>query len=190
MRKIIKETCDAIFDHDNKRGTMAKNFQSVWGIMQYATCCWGFRQKTHSDWVSKVIRFIMPQLQRLFQQSFTGFVWREMGKLFEDNYLNLLEGKPLNEIFDLPGEEIFLFKPKLMRPFPGKNADEEQRVYNYRHGRPYRVIENAFGIFAARRRIFQKPIQATVKNVESYTLVYKARHNYLRLTENVHYCPC
>lgn len=29
MRKIIKETCDAIFDHDNKRGTMAKNFQSV-----------------------------------------------------------------------------------------------------------------------------------------------------------------
>ena len=113
-----------------------------------------------------------------------------MGKLFEDNYLNLLEGKPLNEIFDLPGEEIFLFKPKLMGPFPGKNADEEQRVYNYCHGRPYRVIENAFGIFAARRRIFQKPIQATVKNVESYTLVYKALHNYLRLTENVHYCPC
>ena len=52
-----------------------------------------------------------------------------------------------------------------------------------------RVIENAFDILAARRRIFQKPIRATVENVESYTLVCLALHNYLRLTENTYYSP-
>ena len=52
-----------------------------------------------------------------------------------------------------------------------------------------RVIENAFDILAARRRVFQKPIRATVENVESYTLVCLALHNYLRLTENTYYSP-
>ena len=46
--------------------------------MEYATCCWGFRRKTHSGWVSKIICFIIPQLQRLFRHSFTGCVWREI----------------------------------------------------------------------------------------------------------------
>ena len=93
-----------------------------------------------------------------------------MGKLFEDNSLNLPEGKPLNETeakntpFYLLGDEIFPLKTWLMRPFPGQNADEEQRVYNYRHSRVHRVIENAFGILAARWRIFQKPIQPIVVN--------------------------
>ena len=47
--------------------------------------------------------------------------------------LNLPEGKPLNETkenktpFYLLGDKIFPLKTWLMRPFPGQNADEEQR---------------------------------------------------------------
>lgn len=76
-----------------------------------------------------------------------------------------------------------------MRPFPGAGATEEEKIYNYRHSRARRCIENAFGILAQRWRIFLKPIKATVKNVENYTLACLALHNYLRLTENARYTP-
>ena len=76
-----------------------------------------------------------------------------------------------------------------MRPFPGKNATEEERVYNYRHSRAYHCIENAFSIWSAQWRIFQTPIRATVKHVESYTLACLALHNYLRQTKNASYSP-
>ena len=74
-----------------------------------------------------------------------------------------------------------------MRPFPGAGATEEEKIYNYRHSRACRCIENAFGILSQRWRIFLKPSKASVKNVENYTLACLALHNYLRLTENAHY---
>ena len=87
------------------------------------------------------------------------------------------------------GDEIFPLKKWLMRPFPGRNATEEEKIYNYRHSRARRVIENSFGILTARWRIFQKPIRGTVANVERYILACLALHNYLRLTDNAHYSP-
>ena len=66
-----------------------------------------------------------------------------------------------------------------MRPYRGLNANEEERLRNYRHSRGCRVIENAFDILASRWRIFQKPIRATVSNVEKYTMACLALHNYL-----------
>lgn len=76
-----------------------------------------------------------------------------------------------------------------MRPFPAKNAAEEEKIYNYRHSRARRVKENAFGILTARWRIFQMPIRRTVANVERYKLACLVLHNYLRLTDNAHYSP-
>ena len=75
-----------------------------------------------------------------------------------------------------------------MRPFPGK-LSEEQQIFNYRLSRACQVIENAFGILAARWLIFSKPIKASVANVEKYTLACIGLHNYLRLTDNPSYCP-
>ena len=82
----------------------------------------------------------------------------------------------------LLGDEIFPLKKWLMRQYPGLNADEEERVYNYRHSKGCRVIENAFGMLTSRWRIFQKSIRATVSNVEKYTMACLAVHNYLRQT--------
>ena len=94
---------------------------------------------------------------------------------------------------DLPyfllGDEIFSFKDWLMRPFSGAGATEEEKTYNYRHSRARPCIENAFGILSQRWWIFLKPIKASVKNVENYTLACLALHNYLRLTENAKYIP-
>ena len=53
-----------------------------------------------------------------------------------------------------------------MKPYPGKQLDETQRVFNYRLSRARRTIENAFGILSAKWRIFRKPIRANVDLAE------------------------
>ena len=76
-----------------------------------------------------------------------------------------------------------------MKPFPGKYLDEESQVYNYRLSRARRTIENAFGVLAAKWRIFRKPIRANVTTVEKITKAALCLHNYLKLTENANYVP-
>ena len=119
----------------------------------------------------------------------------QMGQMFEDDLLHVPPDTKLqkDDLHDCPyfllGDEIFPLKKWLMRPFPGKTADEKERIYNYRHSRARRVIENCFGILSARFRILQKPIRASVENAEKYVLACLALHNYLRLTDNAHYTP-
>ena len=86
----------------------------------------------------------------------------------------------------LVGDEIFALKPWMMRPYPGKLAEEE-RVFNYRLSRSRRVIENVFGILRARWRIFSRPIKASIENTERYIMAAVCLHNYLRQTENALY---
>ena len=75
-----------------------------------------------------------------------------------------------------------------MKLFPVK-LTEEQSVYNYRHSRATRLIENSFGILRARWWIFSKPINASVENVENYVWAAICLQYYLRLAENAAYTP-
>ena len=62
----------------------------------------------------------------------------QMGQMFEDDLLHVLPNTKLqkDDLHDCPyfllGDEIFSLKKWLMRPLPGKTADEEERIYNYR----------------------------------------------------------
>ena len=57
--------------------------------------------------------------------------------------LESLPGYPLDVLpFYLLGNEIFPLETWLKRPYSGKMLQEDQSVYNYRHSRPRRVIEN------------------------------------------------
>ncbi|XP_066910825.1 putative nuclease HARBI1 [Clytia hemisphaerica] len=119
----------------------------------------------------------------------------EMGMRFEEKDFDLPKDEKLSGCnfgplpYFLVGDEIFPLKYWLMRPFPGRFLLEEERIYNYRHSRARRTIENAFGILAARWRILLRPIRAKVENVEKYTCACLALHNYLRLTSNASYTP-
>ena len=88
----------------------------------------------------------------------------------------------------LLGDDILPLKKWLIKPYPGRNFSEEQKIYNYRLSCARRVIENAFIILAA-WRTFYWPIRATVEHVELYVLATLALHNYLCLTSNAMYTP-
>ena len=65
---------------------------------------------------------------------------------------------------------------------------EDKAIFNYRLSRARRVIENSFGILAARWHIFHRPIIADPTKVVLYIQAAIALHNFLRGTESS-YCP-
>ena len=95
--------------------------------------------------------------------------------------------KPLPYV--IVADEAFPLKHYMLHPYPGRNLEESQAVFNYRLSRARRIIENSFGILAARWRIFRRPIIACPDNVVLYTKATIALHNYLRTTESSAYCP-
>uniref|UniRef100_A0A8C6NMU6 DDE Tnp4 domain-containing protein n=1 Tax=Nothobranchius furzeri TaxID=105023 RepID=A0A8C6NMU6_NOTFU len=82
-------------------------------------------------------------------------------------------------------DEAFPLKVNLMRPYLGTNLTAEQRIYNYRHCRARQVIENAFGILAARWRVFGKAMECSVDTAELITKGCVALHNFLCGTDQL-----
>jgi len=80
----------------------------------------------------------------------------EVRECFEDGSIGLPPPSPLPGTdgppvgYFLVGDEAFPLKKWLLKPIPRRNMSAEQRIYNYRISRARRVVENAFGILAAR----------------------------------------
>lgn len=89
------------------------------------------------------------------------------------------------------GDEAFQLREAVMRPYPasmGHVAGAEQhkrRVYNYRHCRARRVVENAFGILVTKWRILRQPIIARVESVHAIVKATCVLHNFLRRRDGV-----
>ena len=119
----------------------------------------------------------------------------KMGEQLERNEFHIPAASSLHKCaFDplpyfLVGDEIFPLKTYLMRPYPGSGLSEAEAVYNYRHSRARRVIENSFGILSARWRIFFTVIHGSVENIEKSVLACLALHNFLKSSDSAAYCP-
>lgn len=87
------------------------------------------------------------------------------------------------------GDEAFPLKENMMRPYPGKNLPEKEVIFNYRLSRARRIVENSFGILAARWRVFRGLLIADPDKTTIVTQAAIALHNYLRTTDCSLYCP-
>ena len=76
-----------------------------------------------------------------------------------------------------------------MKPYTGKNLSESRLIFNYILSRARRIIENCFGIFAAKFRIFRRQIKASLPSIDFIIKATICLHNYLRLTDNARYIP-
>ncbi|XP_057294525.1 uncharacterized protein LOC130623036 [Hydractinia symbiolongicarpus] len=97
-----------------------------------------------------------------------------IGKSFFKKEMNLpepenIENSPTFGLmpYYLVGDDAFPLQQWLMKPYPGQGIKENQLIFNYRLSRARRVIENAFGILAARWRVFMNPLQTNVNNAET-----------------------
>lgn len=82
----------------------------------------------------------------------------------------------------LLGDDAFPMSETLMKPFSKRNLTQVERIFNYRLSRARRVVENAFGIMAARFRIYGKDIEVNLDSVDLIVQSTCTLHNWLRTT--------
>ena len=91
----------------------------------------------------------------------------KLGHAITTNQLNLPKPEPITETaknfpYVFVGDEAFQLTEFMMKPFPRELLSLAERIFNYRLSRARRIIENTFGILAARFRILRRPIIACV----------------------------
>ena len=78
------------------------------------------------------------------------------------------------------GDEAFPLQTHIMRPYPGRQLTLDQSAYNYRHSRARRIVECAFGILAARWRVFHTKMASSPSTIEKVVSATTVLHNMLQ----------
>ncbi|GBN27803.1 Protein ALP1-like, partial [Araneus ventricosus] len=86
-------------------------------------------------------------------------------------------------------DDAFPLSLNLMKPYPGRGLNDEERIFNYRLSRARRVSENAFGILAARFQIFKQRILTSPMNATKIVMACCALHNFLIFRNPALYIP-
>ena len=160
----------------NRSGSIYYNYKGTFSVVLLAL-------------VDASYKFISVDIGAYGHQSDAGiFSNSELGRsLAPPNSLHLPNDSPITDspyLDSLPyvvvGDEAFPLQRHVLRPYPGRNCSEEQLVYNYRHSRARRIVECAFGILAARWRVFHTKIACKVETVVKIIKATTVLHNMLQ----------
>ncbi|KAK0133221.1 putative nuclease HARBI1 [Merluccius polli] len=122
------------------------------------------------------------------------FAHSDLRRAMEAGLLNVPPPEPLPNTdtvmpYMLVADDAFPLRTDLQKPFPYRQLDHDQRIYNYRLSRARRVVENAFGILANRLRVFRTTISLDPDKVVKITLASCVIHNFLRAHRSEPYMP-
>lgn len=112
------------------------------------------------------------------------FAHSDLKKALDQGLLNVpppekLPGSDIVLPYTYVADEAYPLRIDLMKPYPFRQLDHNQRVYNYRLSRARRVVENAFGILANRFRVFRSTILLHPESITKITLASACLHNFL-----------
>lgn len=82
----------------------------------------------------------------------------------------------------LVGDEAFPLKVNIMRPYGGTRLSPATENFNTRLSSARRYIENTFGIFVSKFRIYHRTIIASEQLAQSIVKSTVALHNFIRKT--------
>ncbi len=88
-----------------------------------------------------------------------------------------LKGISTKISYHVVGDDAFPLSTRSMKPYPYRNLEKENRIFNYRLSRARRVIENAFGILAHRWRVFLTTIKLSPEKVTDVIFAAWCLHN-------------
>ncbi len=88
-----------------------------------------------------------------------------------------LKGISTKISYHVVGDDAFPLSTRLMKPYPYRNLEKENRIFNYRLSRARRVVENAFGILAHRWRVFLTTIKLSPGKVTDVIFAACCLHN-------------
>lgn len=125
----------------------------------------------------------------------------EFGRALFNGNLNLpcgetnLPGSSIKTPCFFVGDKAFQLSKNMMRPYSGRNLEIKKTIFNYRLPHARRIIENIFGIFVSRWRIFRKPICMHPKTVDKIIMATICLYNFLKTVNDISsvdsrmYCP-
>lgn len=116
-----------------------------------------------------------------------------MRKYFDEGRFHIPNATPVETDgpalpYVLLADEAFPLTSYMMRPYLRiSNLDLKKKVFNYRLSRARRVVESAFGILAARWRIYRKLIIASIATAKSIVQATVTLHNFIIIQEEKMY---
>ena len=134
-------------------------------------------------------RFIMVDVGANGRACDAGICARStMSTALEQNEVHIPPPRPLpgrvNSVpFVVVGDDAFGLKPHIMKPYPGREIGDFERIHNYRLSRARRVSENAFGILAKRFRVLDRKIHLDADKSTTVVNACIVLHNFL-MTQN------
>ena len=107
-------------------------------------------------------------------------------KQLENRTLDLHSPKPaqipycVDVSYMMLGDKAFSLNDYTMKPFDGNPVSgSPEHIFNYRHSRARRVVENAFGILGTIFRVLRKPMLLDPQTASKVTMTTVYLHNFL-----------
>ena len=78
------------------------------------------------------------------------------------------------------GDAAFALAPWMQKPYPQRGTTRSERLYNYRHSRARRIVENGFGLLTVQWRCLTTTMGLAPDNVSKVVLACTTLHNLTR----------